>query len=196
MVKSRQWDPEAKRNQLIEAAIKVLNRKTYSKAPVDEIAKCAGVAKGTVYLYFKSKEEIYFAVLFALIDKLIGIVDDVKGTKATATRQMGILLKKTTEFIAEHRQIFNAVRNETTSCRDKLHNELHKKIFEMNKAISEIVVKGIDSGEFKDYPPQLISGVFFSAASLIVHQQIEQDKTFPQIPQDMLFQIMLKGFAK
>jgi TetR/AcrR family fatty acid metabolism transcriptional regulator len=196
MVKAKNWDPGAKKRLLIDAAIKVLNKKEYSKAPVDEIAKCAGVAKGTVYLYFKSKEEIYFSVLFALMDKMKEIIDETTKTEVSATKQMSLMLMKNVEFVSKHSHIFNALMNEITPHKDKFHSEIRKRIFEMNEAVASIVKKGIERNEFKNYPPALISGVFFSAASLIAHQQIENDKTYPPIPPEMLFEILFKGFGK
>ncbi|MCI0372277.1 MAG: TetR family transcriptional regulator [candidate division NC10 bacterium] len=49
---------EDKRKRILQAAVKVFARKGYFAARVSEIAKKAGVADGTIYLYFKSKEDI------------------------------------------------------------------------------------------------------------------------------------------
>jgi AcrR family transcriptional regulator len=49
--------------EILEAASKVFGRRGFARATVDEIAEAAGVAKGTVYLYFPSKREIYLHVL-------------------------------------------------------------------------------------------------------------------------------------
>ena len=49
--------------EILEAASKVFGRRGFGGATVDEIAEAAGVAKGTVYLYFPSKREIYLEVL-------------------------------------------------------------------------------------------------------------------------------------
>jgi len=48
---------------LLEAARKVFGQKGFHDATVDEIAAAAGVAKGTVYLYYRSKQEVYWAAL-------------------------------------------------------------------------------------------------------------------------------------
>ncbi|MGA2324747.1 MAG: TetR family transcriptional regulator [Bryobacteraceae bacterium] len=48
---------------ILDAARRVFARKGFSGATVDEIAEAAGLAKGTVYLYFRSKREIYLAAL-------------------------------------------------------------------------------------------------------------------------------------
>jgi AcrR family transcriptional regulator len=54
---------EFRSNEILTAARKVFARKGFASATVDEIAEAANVAKGTLYLYFPSKREIYLAAL-------------------------------------------------------------------------------------------------------------------------------------
>jgi len=54
---------EAKREAILQAAWGLIRNKGYHKTTVDEIASTAGVAKGTVYLYFDSKAEIMLAIV-------------------------------------------------------------------------------------------------------------------------------------
>jgi AcrR family transcriptional regulator len=54
---------EFRRSEIMNAARAVFARKGFARGIIDEIAKEAGVAKGTVYLYFSSKKQIYRAVL-------------------------------------------------------------------------------------------------------------------------------------
>jgi AcrR family transcriptional regulator len=54
---------ERKRAAILDAARTVFSRQGYSGAAVDDVAAEAGIAKGTLYLYFKSKEELYIAAL-------------------------------------------------------------------------------------------------------------------------------------
>jgi AcrR family transcriptional regulator len=52
-----------KRDSILDAARAVFSRDGYATSSVDDVATEAGIAKGTVYLYFKSKEEMYLAAL-------------------------------------------------------------------------------------------------------------------------------------
>ncbi len=52
-----------RRGEILDAARTVFARRGYALAIMDEIAKEAGIAKGTIYLYFRSKTEVYKAVL-------------------------------------------------------------------------------------------------------------------------------------
>lgn len=52
-----------RRDQIIDAAMQIFVNKGFSGANVSEIASLAGIAKGTIYLYFDSKEQIFSAIL-------------------------------------------------------------------------------------------------------------------------------------
>lgn len=61
---------EFRRDQILAAAHEVFATRGFSEATVGEIAAHAGIAKGTIYLYFQSKDEIYRAALHRGLDEL------------------------------------------------------------------------------------------------------------------------------
>ncbi|WP_395107284.1 TetR/AcrR family transcriptional regulator [Actinomadura sp. SCN-SB] len=58
----------ARRNRIVEAALGALERQEYERIRIGEVARAAGVALGTLYRYFSSKEHLYAAVLQAWLD--------------------------------------------------------------------------------------------------------------------------------
>ncbi len=76
---------EARGERILETAAELIVRWGYKKTTVDDIAKQAGVAKGTIYLHWKTREELFRAVLVREELKLIEevkqrIADDPEGT--------------------------------------------------------------------------------------------------------------------
>jgi len=61
---------EQKRRLIMQAALKIFTRKGYSPTALDEIAQEAGIAKGTLYLYFKDKEDLICSTLMFVLDDL------------------------------------------------------------------------------------------------------------------------------
>src|SRR6476619_3022124 len=61
---SRKLATEQRRGSILQAARAVFARQGYAETVVEDIATQAGIAKGTLYLYFPSKEQIYLAALF------------------------------------------------------------------------------------------------------------------------------------
>ena len=68
---------------ILEAARKVFAMKGFNEATVDDIADAAGVAKGTVYLYYRSKRELYLAALKFGIQQMYAALDDQLKAEST-----------------------------------------------------------------------------------------------------------------
>src|SRR5258708_5269128 len=82
-----------RRSEILQAARRAFARLGYQSTTVDALAEEAGIAKGTVYLYFKSKEEIYLTDLHQYIDALQQETD-TRVAKAVSARD------KLDEFMA------------------------------------------------------------------------------------------------
>lgn len=67
---------EGKRERILRAAIKVFARKGFYSTRVSEIAKAAGVADGTIYLYFKNKDDVLISIFQDQITKLIAMMSE------------------------------------------------------------------------------------------------------------------------
>jgi membrane fusion protein (multidrug efflux system) len=67
----RKPDP-AKRAQILRAATDVFSQREFHAVPVDDVAATAGVGKGTLYLYFPTKEQLFYATILEAMDVLIG----------------------------------------------------------------------------------------------------------------------------
>jgi AcrR family transcriptional regulator len=70
-VAGRKPDP-AKRAQILRAATDVFSQREFHAVPVDDVAATAGVGKGTLYLYFPTKEQLFYATILEAMDVLIG----------------------------------------------------------------------------------------------------------------------------
>jgi len=60
-----------KRKKIIESAAKLFSKKNYHEVMMEDVAKLSSIAKGTVYNYFNSKEELYFSIMKLRMEKLI-----------------------------------------------------------------------------------------------------------------------------
>jgi AcrR family transcriptional regulator len=79
---------DEKRQRLYSAAARVFAREGFEKANMKEIAKMAGVSKGSLYDYFENKEDLYLSVSTHAIAEsrknIDSIIDDKKGLLRTA----------------------------------------------------------------------------------------------------------------
>jgi len=70
-VRTRTEPPAIRRRAILDAARGVLIKKGYGDAHLDDVAAAAGIAKGTLYLYFKDKEDLFGEVLGDLVERLM-----------------------------------------------------------------------------------------------------------------------------
>jgi TetR/AcrR family fatty acid metabolism transcriptional regulator len=68
-------DKQDKRERILRAAVKVFARKGFYATRVSEIAKAAGVADGTIYLYFENKDDVLISLFEDRITRLIGVLE-------------------------------------------------------------------------------------------------------------------------
>lgn len=77
-----------KRAAILTAAFSLFGHYGYRRTSIDDIAQEAGIAKGTVYLYFKSKEEIFRALAQQLIDHMLTATESAQSTSAGVVAQL------------------------------------------------------------------------------------------------------------
>ena len=76
----RQEQKLHRQEEILEAAFEVFAASGYEAARIDDVARKAGIAKGTIYLYFRDKERLFQAVVRTLIPKFDVLVETLPGT--------------------------------------------------------------------------------------------------------------------
>src|SRR6266567_8671848 len=71
--RKRQVVAEFRRSEILSAATKVFGSKGFEGTRMDDIAEEADLAKGTVYIYFQSKDEIYEAVVEQVVTEIVAL---------------------------------------------------------------------------------------------------------------------------
>jgi len=77
IIERKEREKEHRKEEILDAAQKVFFEKGLNTATMDEIAEAAELSKGTLYLYYKSKEDIYLAVMIRGMEKLYGILEPI-----------------------------------------------------------------------------------------------------------------------
>ena len=113
--------PDERRRQLLEAATWVFARKGYRNAQISDVIARAGVARGTFYLYFKSKEQIFLAIVEDFHDQIKTALTDrdagaaVGHSTASPRAMLTASARRWIEFFAAHRDTTTVVLREASS---------------------------------------------------------------------------------
>src|SRR5258708_37028686 len=93
---ARRSDPDAselRRNQILDAAMPVFARLGFEHARMDDIVQASGLSKGTLYWYFKSKEEIITDILHRLFVTDIEQLHDLLDVEGTVSERLILLTR-------------------------------------------------------------------------------------------------------
>ncbi|MCQ6552022.1 TetR/AcrR family transcriptional regulator [Streptomyces sp. C10-9-1] len=101
----RQVDREARREQVLDAAVRVFARQGYAASRIEDVAREAGVAKGSVYLSFGSREELLRAAFDGLADRSGALLADVGRRPGGAAERLAFLVRSAMELLERERDL-------------------------------------------------------------------------------------------
>jgi AcrR family transcriptional regulator len=152
---TRQRRKEARPQELLSAALELFVEKGFSAARSDEVAARAGVSKGTLYLYFPSKEELFKAVVRTKLSALIAegqqIADRFDGTSSQLLRR---LMHTWWQRVGDTGAggIFKIIVSEVRNFPELAQFYTDEVIVPAHRLISGTLQRGIDRGEFRAVP--------------------------------------------
>ncbi|GAB4339228.1 MAG: TetR/AcrR family transcriptional regulator [Calditrichia bacterium] len=150
-------DKEQKQSEIIMAAIRVFGREGVVKAKMAEVAREAGIGKGTIYEYFRSKEELFgacFDFLFQkteqeALQKLGSILDPVKRLKALVLETSRIYIEEYGDFISIMMDFWaEGIRKKNDGILQTM--DLPRLYEEFRQLISGIIEEGKAAGRIKE----------------------------------------------
>jgi AcrR family transcriptional regulator len=149
----RKREKENRRNAILKAARKLFFEKGFRQVTVESIAKKAELSKGSIYLYYNSKEEIYTQILLSDIEKFherfAGLLENPPSAKDALTRYTEIYV----DFFLNDRELFRILMNFMLHTTDmNLPEELNRHIIKTTNRTIDIIEQifryGIERGEF------------------------------------------------
>ena len=130
---------------ILEAARRVFAAKGFSQATVDDIASAAGVAKGTVYLYYESKRDIYFAALKFGIEQMYSKLDEELKKVSTPKEKLRTLIGVKLAYFDDNRDFFKIYYSELGNIcihPGTIDNEFKAMYLEQAKVVEAILKEG------------------------------------------------------
>jgi TetR/AcrR family transcriptional regulator, fatty acid metabolism regulator protein len=167
-----------KRERIIAAAAKLFGEKGYHDTTTAEIAESAGVAAGTIYIYFSSKEELLVAVFEEFLGRHMERLREGVSQEATPgnkLRRMLTLGLQLMQDYPESAQIFlSQLRQSTQMIRtvSKRSSRAYRDVIE------EVVTEFVDSGMCRDVDVPTVSSMLFGAFQQVVLDWVADDCSY------------------
>ena len=190
---------EFRHEEILEAARKVFARRGYSEASVEDIAREAGIAKGTLYLYYDSKQEIYWEALKRGLGALCDAIEKrVSAERSCESKVRAFIAAKLTWF-EENQDLFKIYHAEFAhamsqpACLRKDFNEFHSR---QMKLLTRALRQGILQKVIRKLPAEAAAEAILDVARGIITQRLlGWSRTKLQADIDFLFDLTWKGLV-
>jgi AcrR family transcriptional regulator len=152
---------EARREQILQAARQVFAEQGFHGTRMSDIAQAIGVSQGTLYHYFRNKDELFLAVLNTWNEQLETMVKQLSGSGVSSVDKLWTVSQVAVNFFETGEDLLPVLIEYWAYI---LHNPEAATAFRelfltMQKSFKDILQQGIETGEFKPIDVEILSTV-------------------------------------
>jgi AcrR family transcriptional regulator len=142
---------QARTEEIVAAARQVFADRGFHATRMSDIARTAGVSQGTLYHYFRSKDDLFLALLFTWAERLETVVKELPDVQAGAAEKIGLMTQVGQEFLATNQDLLPVILEFWAyALRHPKAAASFRHLFEvMQQSFLAILEEGIATGEFK-----------------------------------------------
>jgi len=203
----KEREKERRRQQIIIAAKRIFSAKGFNKATIEDIAKEAEISPGTIYIYFKNKDELYASLSIRILQHLNIRLEHVKNQNNVNIEQRIATLKDALYDIYNFDPLIliNLFHLQSSESLKNLSFELLSEIKRLSqdslKIMADIFSEGINNGVFIKTNPNALADIFWALFSGVILWEeskkiIDNKKDFLKPTLDIAFDIFRQGITK
>jgi AcrR family transcriptional regulator len=166
-----------KRRSIQEAVIRLMFREGLAAVTMERVAQEVGIAKGTVYLHYKDKQELLDDVKDSALDPLMAKLDEIFRGDGTPERKLQQYALRYLGYLDERRDLFRILLYEREVTRvqgSRFRGDRYRLLVEETAAVIEA---GVADGSFRDVvDPRSIAAMFVESNFAMLNQRLLTDK--------------------
>jgi len=181
---------EEKRAAILEAAIRTFASKGFHAARISDVAELAGIGKGTVYLYFSSKEDLLISILQAYVDEALAFADQLAEQDVSPRVGIERFFEHGLERIAENPAFFVLMEQRVFLTDPELQRRGEEFFRSIIGRIVERLEGFIDTGGIRIYDPTIVAcAIIGTLSSLqfyhVLHPEAELRELMPRFTKEL-----------
>lgn len=185
-----------------EATMRVISRKGMSAATMQEIADEAGVAKGTIYLYFRDRDELVEKTFETAMTQLTDRIDSALGQDIPFEEKIREVISAKLAFFRENREFFRlylSLRMPEGSPQRQRRQKKHCQPQYQGRAqrLAGVLEEAIKRDEIRDLDPYRLALFIIEGSTAVVLQRLnEETSPAPDADVDLMVGLIMDGVRK
>lgn len=177
-----------RKKKIIQVAAQLFSEKSYHDVTIDEVAAKAGIAKGTIYLYFESKEKLYLEILENCFESIESLIEKEVAKTDPASEKLRKILRLIFGFYRQNLDVLRILsRDETHLIREHYQFTEHWRERRV-KLYEKILEKGVKEGFFRPINTRLVALIVFGLVRSVMFFY-KTDKSPEEMAEEVLFVI-------
>ncbi len=188
-----------KRERILKAAIKVFARDGFYNAKMEEVARRAGVAVGTTYLYFENKDDLMISIFEEEMVPIINAMRREMAQQSSATDKIATFVRLHLSFVEKDPDMAHLLEVEMRQCSKFIHGYHSGRFKEYLDLIAAALVEGQISAEFEStINPTVFKQIVFGAVDQIATNYTVSRARRINLAQsaEQIIRVLLQGIAK
>ncbi|RLL47927.1 TetR/AcrR family transcriptional regulator [Oceanobacillus piezotolerans] len=187
-----------KYHQIIDAAVRVIAENGYHGSQVSKIAKAAGVADGTIYLYFKNKEDILVTVFQEKMGQFIERTIDEINNRKTAIDKLATLIEMHIKQLSSNHHLAIVTQLELRQSNYDLRIQINQVLKPYLTVIDNIIKEGMEEGGFReDLKVPLVRQMIFGTVDEMVTNWVMKECKYDLIGEiPLISELILNGICQ
>src|SRR5437879_4980167 len=137
-----------KEQAILEAAARVFSGRPFHEVLIDDVAARARVGKGTIYRYFQTKEDLFFAAILHSFDELSAALAVSLERETSPVKRLERIAREVLSFSWERRDLFALLLSDERRFPER-EEELQKRREAISRLVQEAILEGIRRREFR-----------------------------------------------
>jgi TetR/AcrR family transcriptional regulator len=158
-----------RRVEILKSAAAAFRTRGYHATSVDDIAQTLRMTKGSLYYYFKNKEEILYVCHDHTLDLLLRVLRDIQATGQSPEHRLRAVIVAFVELMTEELHGTAAVTLDLKELSPPLRRKITAKRDRFDRAVRRIIREGMDQGVFRRIDPKFATFAIMGGINWIPH---------------------------
>ena len=187
---------EFKRQSIQAAVVRLMCREGLDSVTMERVAQEVGIAKGTVYLHYRDKQELLDAVKESSLEPLTAKLEQIFAGNAPVEKKLEMYALRYLTYFDDNRDLFRILLYEREVTRAQGSRYRHDRYRKLLTSVAKVLDEGIADGVLREVESRKVAAMFLDAVIAMVNQRLLADESAP-VEDDarLIAELFLRGLA-